>query len=343
MLKISEDTKIFVHCPAGAVTGGAELLHQLVDVLNRNGYNAYIVYYGSKPPVVPSDYSCYAIKVADIIEDEINNVEVLFEGHFDFAKNNHRIQKFLWWLSVDNFYLDSQSFLSPIDIFKFNKKLGIRSVFVHLKRIFEGASNKNKISLSYLRSLKAMNGYQSEYAQNFLQNNGFSEMVAMKDFINTEHISEYDISAKENIVVYNPKKGLKFTNKIIKSAPEIKWIPLQGMSRSDLIKTLKSAKVYIDFGYHPGKDRLPRECAMNGCCVITGKQGSAAFFEDVMIPDSYKFSNSNQSIDSIIRQIKWIFNNYGMALKDFEPYRNMILKEKEEFEKQVLNAFYINK
>ena len=31
MLKITEKTKVFVPCPAGACTGGAELLHQLVD------------------------------------------------------------------------------------------------------------------------------------------------------------------------------------------------------------------------------------------------------------------------------------------------------------------------
>lgn len=47
MLKITEKTKVFVPCPAGACTGGAELLHQLVDLLNNNNVDAYIVYYGA--------------------------------------------------------------------------------------------------------------------------------------------------------------------------------------------------------------------------------------------------------------------------------------------------------
>jgi len=63
------------------------------------------------------------------------------------------------------------------------------------------------------------------------------------------------------------------------------------MPREEVIKLLQKAKVYIDFDYHPRKDRLPREAAILGCCVITRKRGSAKFFEDVPIPDEYKFED----------------------------------------------------
>ena len=33
-------------------------------------------------------------------------------------------------------------------------------------------------------------------------------------------------------------------------------------------------QVYIDFGHHPGQDRLPREAVQCGCVVITGTRGS---------------------------------------------------------------------
>ena len=42
MIKVSKETKVFVHCPAGVVTGGAELLHQLVHTLRKDNINAYI-------------------------------------------------------------------------------------------------------------------------------------------------------------------------------------------------------------------------------------------------------------------------------------------------------------
>lgn len=33
-----------------------------------------------------------------------------------------------------------------------------------------------------------------------------------------------------------------------------------------MILTMRKAKVYIDFGFHPGKDRIPREAVMCGAC-----------------------------------------------------------------------------
>ena len=46
---------------------------------------------------------------------------------------------------------------------------------------------------------------------------------------------------------------------------------------------------YIDFGPHPGMDRLPREAALAGCIVITNREGAAAHDEDVPLPPEYKF------------------------------------------------------
>ena len=36
MLNINNKTKIYVLCPKDSVTGGAELLHQLVHIINKN-------------------------------------------------------------------------------------------------------------------------------------------------------------------------------------------------------------------------------------------------------------------------------------------------------------------
>ena len=119
------------------------------------------------------------------------------------------------------------------------------------------------------------------------------------------------------------------------------WIPLENLNRAELISLIQSAKLYIDFGNHPGKDRLPRECAINGCCIITGKRGSAAFFEDVPIKNKYKFDQTKKSIETIIKRIRWILSNYEQAIFDFSDYRNKIKIEKEEFVKQVFQLFQI--
>jgi hypothetical protein len=103
------------------------------------------------------------------------------------------------------------------------------------------------------------------------------------------------------------------------------------MKRNEIIDLLKKAKVYIDFGNHPGKDRIPREAAVLGCCVIVGKRGSAKYYEDVPIPEEYKFDVRKCNIDSIISKIFYCFNNYEYLINDFEYYRKCIHSEPNNF------------
>lgn len=340
MLKLTDSSIIFVHCPAGVVTGGAELLHQLVSELNDNGRDARIVYFGDAPRELPADYRCYNVKIAERVDDAPQNVEVLYEGCYHMAFDNRRIQKVLWWLSVDNFYKCSVHSLSPADMFGFSVRLGFKSLFHRAKRLFHvGRCRGQAMSLKKLRNLDAVNGFQSEYARDFLERHGFENLAPLKDFINTEHIGGFDKALKDNVVLYNPKKGAGFTRKLIAAAPDIHWVPLQGMSRARLIEVMRRAKLYIDFGNHPGKDRLPRECAMNGCCVITGMRGSAAFYGDVMIGSEYKFDEKQASVADIIACIRRTLADYDNVINDFARYRDMISSEKEEFACQVKDLF----
>ena len=66
---------------------------------------------------------------------------------------------------------------------------------------------------------------------------------------------------------------------------------------------------------------MPRECAINGCCIITGKKGSAAFFEDIPIKNKYKFLDNDKSIPDIVATIRWSLKNYEQATTDFDDYR----------------------
>lgn len=340
MIKTYSDSEIYVYCPSGVVTGGAELLHQLVSVLNDNGRNAYVVYIGNNPHTIPSDYSSYNIKLKeyDSLIDTDKNIEVIYEGRFDLAFKLKNTQKVLWWLSVDNFFKCSVGFLAIRDFLLFDSTYIFKAIKARLGRLKRGENPfKNNISIKRLRNLKALNAYQSEYAHDFLLRHGFREMLPLKDFINPEH--GFCMGKKDNIILFNPKKGFKFTKKLIKSSPQFEWIPLQGMSRSQLIKTIRKAKLYVDFGNHPGKDRLPRECAANGCCIITGKRGSARYFEDVRIGEKFKFNDKASSIPCIIERIQEILDNYDKTINDFAFYRAEIQNEKAEFIKDALRIF----
>lgn len=342
MIRLYDDSKIYVQCPRSVQSGGAELLHQLVSLLRDNGREAYIVYYeGKDKDTVPSEYKKYNIAIADTIEDCSHNISVLYESLFYQAAETTKTQKILWWLSVDNFYRCGTDYLKILEIARWSKTLAFEIFIRRLGNLVLRGRNlfKGKMDIKDFSKLDVLSAYQSEYAQHFLQTNGFREMVPLKDYINVDHCIGFDVEGREDIILYNPKKGFDFTRKLINAAPDIQWIALENMSREQLIEVMKRAKIYIDFGNHPGKDRLPRECAMNGLCVVTGSRGSAKYFEDVWIENRYKFDESNAKVSDIASRLRSILRNYRHDINDFRYYRSQISKEKMEFENQARDLF----
>lgn len=344
MLKIDRNTKIFVFCPGDHVTGGTELLHQLVDRLNKYLLDAYIIYTPNTDAKIPDPYSHYNIKTANTIIDDSQNIIVFSEGGFDNAFEIKKAQIILWWLSVDNFFYQSTHFLSIYDYLNWNVKFGLNLFMCRIAALILKWRNPLLVrSVRELKNLNVVNCYQSEYARLFLLTKGFSKLFKLSDYINSEFVKPNLTLKREDIVLYNPKKGLKYTQSIIEAASFAKWIPLIGLTRQELLNTFNKSKLYIDFGNHPGKDRIPREAALNGCCVITGLKGSAKFFEDVSIPSKYKIDEKRTSVSDIAALIQEIIINYESHINDFAYYRNNILREEKEFEYQIKCLFNLIK
>jgi hypothetical protein len=109
-------------------------------------------------------------------------------------------------------------------------------------------------------------------------------------------------------------------------------VPLTPQDVRDL---LRQAKVYIDWGPHPGMDRLPREAALAGCLVITNRQGSANFDTDVPIPTEYKVADFDT--DAIHKLLLRCVHEYQERKKDFDSYREWIQRQESEMKKCVTN------
>lgn len=284
-------------------TGGPEALHQLCDAINNNGGDAYIWYYGENHSHPPTAYKDYNIKITTELVDEKDYAIVLPECEGKMIPAIENAKLYFWWLSVDNnnFFQYGNTFANP--------------------------------NIHHL--------YQSNYALWYLLNNEAIYYQPLFDYINDSYIKEATNGEynKENIVCYNPRKGYEYTQKIIELLPNVKFFPLVNMTKNQVIDTLKKSKVYIDFGYHPGKDRFPREAALQNNIVITGFRGSAIFYNDVPIdPLKYKF-NLDQ-LQSAADEIKDCLENYDERIKDFNLYKSVITNQKEEFINQVKQIFF---
>lgn len=327
MLKVNDKTIIYVACPAFNKTGGTELAHQLVYEINRQGKKAIIVYYDyqSGGENVNPAFKIYVNKYAtlkDIVDDE-NNVFIVPEIKIDLLDKYHHIKKCVWWMSVDNF-VKRNGFFNAASFY------GVNNAIKHCI--------KGRITFTKKKIPKnATHFYQSEYAKEYLLKNGIEKSFRLSDFINQSYlIQECQLNNKrENNVLYNPKKGIEFTRKLIDSAKDLNWIPLQNMTTEEVRNILQKSKVYIDFGNHPGKDRFPREAAISGCCVITGLRGSAKFYEDIPIGQEFKFKDDDSNIDNVIEKIRECINNYDEQYPKFQKYREFIREEYNIFQKDV--------
>lgn len=332
-LEYYEDSKIYIVCPSNKKTGGTELLHQLCRVLVDNKCNALISYYlegkdASKTNPTPEAFRKYIDKYnfVEEIEDSHHNIIVLPEVCIGKHRKYKKIQKIAWWLSVDNYY-------AMVGKISRLKKYGFLSFCKHIMlNDYIRTDDMFKFDLHL---------YQSRFAYQFLigSNVDKDKTAYLSDYVNDIYIKEFSRDGRKDIVVYNPKKGFEFTSKIIEFAKYIKFIPLINMTNEQVLDLLNNAKVYIDFGNHPGKDRIPREAAMSGCCVITNRRGSAKYYEDVRIPDSYKFDDNEANISDVVNTIKKCFADYETIINDFEEYREMITQEKEKFKMDAIDTF----
>ncbi|MBD3842339.1 MAG: hypothetical protein IE909_10715 [Campylobacterales bacterium] len=338
-ISIFTNSKIYVACPAHTATGGPELLQQLVFHLRKDlGLNAFIYYYPSScsEPIHP-DYLVYDNPYCDVIEDSMNNLLIVPESKPTLAllvpfKN---IRKAIWWLSIDNYYLShflaskkngllKRAVNKLCSYFSWSEVFEIR-LTPKIEKRFSPLKNPIVISADF----HFTNSYRG---MEYLINLGLTEVKYLSEYLNLEFLSlQTNLQMKKDIVAYNPKKGNVFTQILMQKAPDITFIPIENLGRDEVISLLQKAKVYIDFGNHPGKDRLPREAAILQCCVITGKRGSAGNSKDVAIPENYKFDDSIKSCKAILGTIRQCFHSYEKNLKYFEEYRSIIRDEPQQF------------
>lgn len=330
--------KVYVLAPYLHATGGVELSHQLVDYLNRKEIDSYIVYI-KHGEIIQTDkctpeYEKYSIKIASKIEDSQDNILMVPEIYCDWLFKFEHIQYGCWWMSVDNHY----KVCAPFEAFCFPDN--IKDKIRYLKN---SILSRSKNTINKIRSLseRTYHFYQSKYAQYHLYDKKMTRVLPLGDYINTEYLKSdnNDNAERKNIVLYNPAKGLEFTKKLIKANPNIDFIALKGLSRDSLKDLMKKAKIYIDFGNFPGKDRLPRESVMNGLCVVTGVKGASGFYEDLPIDSKYKIKACKKNIRRISKLLEDILNNFDEHISAFTYWQTCILKEENEFYEDIDSFF----
>eukprot|EP00574_Skeletonema_japonicum_P000216 CAMPEP_0201741210 /NCGR_PEP_ID=MMETSP0593-20130828/46697_1 /ASSEMBLY_ACC=CAM_ASM_000672 /TAXON_ID=267983 /ORGANISM="Skeletonema japonicum, Strain CCMP2506" /LENGTH=526 /DNA_ID=CAMNT_0048235539 /DNA_START=1 /DNA_END=1581 /DNA_ORIENTATION=- len=263
--------------------------------------------------------------------------------------NATKYQSAIWWLSVNNNKgrFAPQQFVQRRDILHLVQSSYARD---YVRTKLSAATSSNGVG----SDAKKNNEQQQQHVLTLTEfipytSSEFALPLTPAAKATTDKNNGSNKEPKLNLVVYNPAKGMHWTDEIIRRAcgkqarterdgsvttvGGIRFRPIgkglggrERMTGEEVVELLKTAKVYIDFGPHPGMDRLPREAALAGCVVITNREGAANFDDDVPLPSIFKFAQFN--VDKICSLIKECCTKHDEYAKKLEKYRAWILDQR---------------
>lgn len=273
--------RVVIFCPKGVRTGGPKDLHQLgYKLKNIHSFDVVLCDLnpstsGRESSVPHNEYSKY--EMAWIEEDNIKVDDILIfpETLLIESKNFENKVKLIWWLSLYN---------------------GLSSYNKRIIRRFEGKA-RNQVTyfaqvqvvhvghiLKLIRyKLFAPKGLvhltQSYYAEKYLRLVGIKTMP-LRDFLDDFWMEKRQtyLCKNKNRILTNGAKNNNIVNflKSHRYFSDYEFLELKGLNQPEIEQLFMTSFAYIDFGYHPGKDHLPREAAALGMPIILNQRGAAS-------------------------------------------------------------------
>lgn len=273
----------------------------------------------------------YKIKIDRKIDDTKNVCLVIPETFTGYIRAIRKAKISIWWLSVDNY----------IDKIKLENQQNFKNYLVLLANIFRkiffsfiNLNHYNKsLTLNEIKNKKIIHLCQSYYSYKFLKKKKIKNLLILKDFIQIRNRKKF----KKNIdIILNSNKGQKYNELFIKEYKEIfKIKKLKNMSLNLTQKKLNQSKFFIDFGHHPGRDRIPREAVSQGSKVLIMKEGAAKNKLDVNINNDYKFTEYNLDNEMKILEFLTINKILDKNWYNVKAYLKKINNDKIEMKKQI--------
>jgi hypothetical protein len=306
--------KYVVFLPA-AYTGGPFALLQLSNALTKIGHESQVVWYDKTSSIEmknnsinieysgETNFSIANLKPEVCYSFDRNDVIILPEVRLDLLKqfvNAGCPNCVFWWLSWDN---------APLS---------------ELNR-FEAKSALNN----------AIHIFQSHYAQIQASKLGLYGPIVSDYTFFDESISCSE-SIKTNDICFLPRKSIGADKIVAELQCSFSIIRIENMSQNQVQDVLARSKYFIDFGHHPGKDRIPREAAIANCIPIVRFEGAARHIEDVYLPKYLKIDLELMiNAEFLTEQINKLELNRPKILASIEPYKRKIKSELNVFNSQV--------
>lgn len=338
--------KVYIICPY-LKTGGPRSFHQLANQLVQRGLDVYM-FYGEHGLTYKTDRVLYddcKAKIAEEIEDVPGNVVIVPESDTGWLLKYKNILGVIWWVSL-NFYLTNNLWVAARNktIYLGDPKLKALGRYIKYELDYMRTHKSRKYVKKSGDLQKFYHLYNSEYAADYLRKRGITEdslqyLCGPIDVITTDNAQTIKDN-KEDIIAFNPTKANKVMLKNIKAYmakyyPQVRFIEIIGMTREQVADTLKKAKVYLDLGYFPGPERIPREAVTYYCNIVTSNLGSASNNVDVPIPREYKFAMQVDSVAPMCELMAKMIMDFSAYTTNFDKYRAHVQEQIQRFDKDI--------
>jgi len=87
-----------------------------------------------------------------------------------------------------------------------------------------------------------------------------------------------------------------------------------------MIEILSKTKIFLDIGFHPGRDRPAREAIVLDNITVVNNHGGYYYFEDLMIPPEFKLNlylDSPVDYNELAKRMVYYLENFEDCIKKF--------------------------
>jgi len=114
------------------------------------------------------------------------------------------------------------------------------------------------------------------------------------------------------------------------------FVAIKNLSKEQVVELLIFSDLYLDLGFFPGKDRLPREAITLSCPVLLAKRGSARYETDFSLNKKYLIDLNQTNPKSVFEIIINILSiPKSDNLKAQKAFKTMVSLEKLNFQDEV--------
>ena len=323
-------------------TGGVKQLYRQVDILNQNGFNAFILHkkIGHKSKFFKNNTQIkYNSKIFNDIRFHLKKINAsklkLIKLQFKNFKNN------ILSLTLKPFEIRFEE----SDILVFPEIYGTAVTKIE-KKLTKVIFNQN-----CYYSFDHFSVYSKLYNIPYLNNSVKATIVASNDAFNYLNFTfpelklfRLRLGIDESVFNYssNKKKQIAFMPRkleedvvqvinILKSRNNIKnweFIPISNKNEIEVAQIMKESAIFLSFNHREGFGLPPAEAMACGCIVIgyTGKGGDEYFKEEF----SYRVDDRD-----VIGFVKKIEN----VIKQYDLNKNLMLDKSKKASEFILNEY----